>query len=288
MESNNIISGKMEKIASIFQNARETASGEKDLDKLVKVLASVDPEFVSIAFEGASMEIAQQSFSSESTLEKWFLYLKAAEAHAAQIYIGLGWAIAAEKKTDLSCLADADQSMLFRMWDGAGYFDGKLRQRQVVKGLARMDYIPGYAFRSYDQGLGRSLWYSTKGDPLKTAEIISTFPPARQVDLWRGIGIACSYVGGCDETILKMIATLSADNKLQLGIGAAMVAKSRSQAASMTKDLEKACTFFANMSAGEAMEITVKSDDEAGNSFDRWLTLMERGIRKKEELANKQ
>lgn len=280
MESYTIVAGNMENIKNIFQSARETAANQKDLNELVKLLQDTDREFLSVAFEGASMEIALKDFSEDLSMQKWLTYLDFAKSHAAQIFIGLGWAIAQEKKTGLLFLKDLDPGMLFRMWDGCGYFDGILRQRQVVKSQARLDYISEKDFRSYDQGLGRSIWYSTKGDPAKTSEIIATFPPARQTDLWRGIGIACSYVGGCDEKTLQSLLSFGGNNKTQLGIGAAMVAKSRFQANCMTPDIETACNVFCNMTAIEAMEIIVEADSEVYD-FENWLSGMVDAIEKK-------
>lgn len=275
MEMNDLIARKMENITTIFQNARETASKEKDLNELVKLLETTDHEFISIAFEGASMEIAQQDIAEDVSMQRWLEYLKLAEKHAAQIYVGLGWAIAATKQTDLSFLSKLDPSMIFRMWDGCGYFDGKLRQRQVLKGLARLEYIPLEYLKPYDQGLGRSVWYTCIGDPLKVSEMIKNFPAARQTDLWRGIGIACSYVGGCTEITLKTLMNLAGNDKMQLCVGSAMVAKSRIEAGSDTKNLEIACDLFCNVSAKEAMELTLKADEKAADSFDNWLSLME-------------
>jgi enediyne biosynthesis protein E3 len=282
---NTIIAKKMENITSIFQNARDTASKQKDLHELVKFLGIAKHEFISVAFEGASMEIAQQDFAEDPTMQKWFSYLKIAEKHAAQIYIGLGWAVAAEKRTDLSFLDKADPGMLFRMWDGCGYFDGKLRQRQVLKGTARLDYIPKECFRPYDQGLGRYIWYHCFGDPTKVSEIISTFQAERQPDLWRGIGIACSYVGGCEEKNLNALMIFAGEYKIQLSIGAAMVSKSRIQADCLTKDIETACRVFNKITPQTALKITLEADFETSGSFDPWLLQMEKKLNNANEIS---
>jgi enediyne biosynthesis protein E3 len=278
MEMNSIIAAKMENIKNIFQNGRENVSKQGDLNDLVKILSDSYPEFISVAFEGASMEIALKDFAIDHSMPNWKKFLMLANEHTAQIFIGLGWAVAQEKRTELDFVKDLEPGMLFRMWDGCGYFDGILRQRQVIKGQARLDYIPEINFNSYDQGLGRSIWYSTKGEPSKTAEIISNFPPARQSDLWRGIGIACAYVGGCEEERLKTLVSLAGNYETQLGIGAAMVAKSRIQSGSMTNDIETVCLAFANLSAQQAMKITLQADSAAIESFGSWLSFMHKEI----------
>lgn len=280
MEMNNPVAGKMENIKTIFQNARETAAKHRVLNELIKLLETADHEFLSVAFEGASMEIALNDFTGEPSMKNWISYLNLAHNHSAQIFIGLGWAIAQERRKELSFLKNLNPGMLFRMWDGCGYYDGILRQRQVIKSKVRLDYIPEEDFRSYAQGLGRSIWYNTKGDLAKAAEIISTFPTATQADLWRGIGIASSYVGGCSENTFQELLFLSGNNKIHLGIGAAMVAKSRIQANSITPDIEIACKTLCNMSAQDAMNITVNADSGA-NGFETWLSGMVAEIEKK-------
>lgn len=233
------IASRMETIKTGFQYGKETASKIENLDELINILGNDTSEFRSIVFEGASMELALKGFASGS-MEKWKSYLHKKQEHAAQIFVGLGWAIAQEKITDLSFINDCGDLMTMRTWDGAGYFDAVFRQRQTIKSQNRLEYIPLKEFSSYDQGMGRSLWYIAKGDTAKMSELIALFDASRKNDLWRGIGIACCYVGGSDETILKALLSLAGEHKNQLSIGGRLVAKSRIEANTMTQDVELA------------------------------------------------
>src|ERR1044071_7369080 len=85
----------------------------------------------------------------------------------------------------------------------------------------------------------------------------------RSIDLWRGVGIACSYVGGSDENILRKLFSSAQKNYVQLSIGAAMVAKSRTHANSITKDIELACNVWCNLSVQDPTLLAFKEESSA-------------------------
>lgn len=280
MSTNDFVASKMENIKNVFQDAKEYASKQEGLDELIGYLETKDPEFRSVAFEGASMELGLQDFLKNNSLKTWKTFMTRSKIHAPQVHIGLGWAIAQEKH-NTSVLNEIESNMLFRVWDGCGYYDGIFRQRQTIKSQNRLDYIPEKDFQAYDQGLGRSLWYICKGDESKIPGMIQPFPPTRHSNLWRGIGIACSYVGGCKSDKLNTLLSLSGKYRTQLGIGAALVAKSRLQSMLITKDIELACKIFCNLNLEEAMSATIKTEDLTNFAFESWLEKMEMEINKK-------
>ena len=53
------------------------------------------------------------------------------------------------------------------------------------------------------QGIGRRLWYTGKGDFEKVNLLINKFSESRKIDLWKGVGLACGYVGGIKAGILS-------------------------------------------------------------------------------------
>ncbi len=252
--SSEIIAAKMENIKTIFQSAQDNATKQNDIGELIKQLETIDSEFLSVGYEATSMELALKDFQSDESMKSWNTFVTLSKNHAPQVYVGLGWAIAKEKHVDKLFLDALNPEMRFRVWDGCGYFDGIFRQRQVIKNQSRLEYILENDFHSYDQGLGRSLWYICKGDENKIQEMVEAFATERHADLWRGIGIACSYVGGCEESALKKLIVSAKEHSAQLGIGATLVAKSRILSNCLTKDIELNCKIFRNMSAKEAME----------------------------------
>lgn len=275
----NIIEQKMEKIKSIFQVAKEHAS-TLEINQLINFLQATEKEFLPVAYEGAAMELALNDLTERDSIFKWKQLLDASKKYACQIYIGMGWAIAQQKKSELSFLDQLSHNMQFRLWDGCGYYDGIFRQRQSIKGQKRSEHIQPKDFQAYDEGVGRSIWYICKGDETKVKELITTFDKERHSDLWRGVSIACCFVGGFDENKLRALFVSSGEHKIQLRIGAAMVAKSRIEADCSTEDIELANQVFNGMSAIEAMKITVKNKTVQNFSFSTFIQQMENDLKK--------
>lgn len=283
--SSSIIAGKMENIKAIFQSAQDLVSKHENLSGLLSKLESENSEFLSVAYEAASMEFALMDFANGNSMQAWNAFMATSETHASQVHVGLGWAVAKEKPADLSFINNLYPRMQFRVWDGCGYYDGIFRQRQVVKNQLRPDYVPEKDLNAYDQGLGRSLWYSCKGDENKIPDMIRAFAPACHPDLWRGIGIACSYVGGCDKAALKALAGSAGKHSIQLGIGAAMVAKARVLSGCVTPDIALSCNEFCNTGIRDAMEMINKAETISDYSFGKFLGEMEKEILKVNEIA---
>ena len=275
-----IIGQKMEKIKTIFQKAQEQASKAEDINELIAFLQTTEKEFLPVAYEGAAMTLALNDFSEGDSISNWKQLLDSSKKYSCQIYLGMGWAVGQQKKSELPFLELLSRNMQFRMWDGCGYYDGIFRQRQSIKSKKRSENILPKDFQAYDEGLGRSLWYICKGDVAKVGEMLATFDLERHVDLWRGVSIACCFVGGFDENKLKELIVSSGEYKVQLGIGAAMVAKIRIEADCITDNVELANKVFNQLSAEEAMKITVKNKSVPNFSFSTFILQMESDLMK--------
>src|SRR5687767_13254631 len=94
---NSTIALKMENIKVIFQGAQENASKLQDISDLIKQLETTEKEFLSVAYEGAAMELALMDLSKGDSISVWRTFLDASEKHSPQVYIGMGWAVAKEK-----------------------------------------------------------------------------------------------------------------------------------------------------------------------------------------------
>ena len=271
---------KMDKIRMIFEYGKNIASIQKDSAILKRELNKTDIEFRSVGYEGASMAIALEDLSKGDTLNNWNLFLQNNSEHSTQLYIGLGWALAQQRKYSLAELKSFSPLMLVKVMDGSGYYDAVFRQRQTNKNQIVPDDIIQNGLFGYYQGIGRSLWYGSKGEVARIPEMISVFPAEYHSDLWRGVGIACSYVGGCDEIDLKTLFSLSLNNYKQLAIGAALVARSRIQAKTITIDIELNCRIWCNFSPEEAMQLTISTEPvsvlKTEDSFILWIKNMEK------------
>lgn len=263
-----------EKIQTIFFDTQLFYATHDDMTAFIEYLEKTEPEFRSIAYESASMSIAIKDFEAGTFPKGWFAFADGpALKHTAQVYVGLGWAIAKLNLPFLETLKKLNTQFYFRIADGCGYYDGSFRRRQTVLSQQLPAYLPAAALPMYDQGVGRSIWYSAKNDINKIQRMIQTFPVNRQAGLWRGIGIAVAYVGGCNDADLKILFQYAATNGLQLAYGAALAARSRIRATSMTTDTDRCSRLWFTLVAGE-IEINYSSwidqiEEKLSKSFEK-------------------
>jgi Protein of unknown function (DUF1702) len=95
--------------------------------------------------------------------------------------------------------------MVFRIFDGRGYYDGLFRARHSWKARRHPDDLHVPTLTPYYQGIGRSLLYNCQGKIENVCSIINAFPQERQQDLWRGVGLSASIIGGFDKENLNLI-----------------------------------------------------------------------------------
>jgi len=208
------IEENIETIVSTFQKGRELAESGISIDGLIAELNKFEIRYRSVAFEGASMGV-----SLTNDFEIWKNYAKLAEKHATQVYIGLGWAIA-EKQLNLpSYLAQIEPELQVKVLDGFGYWNGLFQRRATI----RTQQIPveiTLEFQSgFDQGVGRAIWYTTKGEVDKVLNIFNHFSKDRIANLWQGIGVALIYVGGCSNELTAELKSASGEFKINLEKG---------------------------------------------------------------------
>jgi len=230
---------RMETIRHLFIDTKSFCELNYDLNAIKNYLENIPPLFRSIAYESASMSIAVKSFEANNSLENWHPFSDGiAKNHRAQVYIGLGWAIAKQNLLFGAIVSKFDNALQCYVADGCGYYDGSFRQRQTILSQQLPVYLAVTLLPLYDQGVGRSLWYTYNADVDRIKNKVETFSAGRQPLLWKGIGIAVAYMGGCDDKLLKDIFESAGGCTVQLAEGAALAVKSRAEANATTNDTE--------------------------------------------------
>ena len=277
----NTITQKMDAIQNTFLRVQDIFFEAPDWKRHVAELESADIEFRSIAYESASMSIALDDLKQGEQLTNWLQFLnEAAPAHDTQVHVGLGWAFAQTLKNPIAYLPELNPMMRYRVLDGYGYYEGIFRRRRSIINHLKLQVEDTVASGALDQGIGRSIWYLNKGiiDDAKT--MIEDFAAERHKDLWRGLGIAIAYVGGCDEQTLQEIFSKSDSYKTQLATGAVMALVSRDAAKYISADTELACKIFCNKPAEQILELnySIKSklDLNADDAYAKWISELER------------
>jgi hypothetical protein len=273
MESHNDVMHQMEKIRYIFQHALYISTEQEDLSPKDH-LDNVDQEFRAVAYEGIAMGLAVKDFADRS-LKRWRNFVRSSDAcYAPHVHVGLGWAAAKQRLSSLMFLDILEPLMLARVFDGLGYYEGTFRAQQALTKKIYPDCVQAENFAAFDQGLGRSLWYSAQGNVEKIKDAVKSFEESRQAHLWRGVGVAAVFVGKYSENQLYELLEAASINKIQLGIGAAIVANARISTGTLSEDVEQACRMWCNVSADKAMKIIGNVGSQM-KSHQAWLDGME-------------
>lgn len=221
------IAKNIETVVSTFQKGRALSERELGLDELIAELNQFEPRYRSVAFEGASMGIALAN-----SLETWKAYEEKTAKHTTQIHVGLGWAIAEGQLNLASTLSKIEPEMKVKVLDGFGYWNGLFQRRATIRTQQIPENITAQNQPGFDQGVGRAIWYATKGDVAKVVNIINHFSEDRRPNLWQGIGVASTYVGGCSDDLIAELESTANEFQLNLEIGIEMAEESMKKAKS--------------------------------------------------------
>ena len=122
------------------------------------------------------------------------------------------------------------------------------------------------------------------------SNIVENFNEAWQADLWRGIGIAVAYVGGCDDAALKKIWEFAGMHHKQLACGAALVAKSRQDAKTSTNDTDRCSRlWFMHAEEPSTMQSSHYEDfklSDINNGYLNWVKQIEQEVANSFSVSN--
>jgi hypothetical protein len=225
-------------------------------EKLVPQLDLTPLELRGYAYEGAAMGL-----TGLDCVLPWKKRLRAYMAgpgapHIYMVHIGAGEALARLRRKPEPFIARLeDRTLCWLVMDGYGFHEGFFsRQRFVVDQLVPA-HLSSYGRRVFDQGLGRSIWFSAGADARAIATTIASFPAARQADLWVGIGVACAYVGGVERSTIEALRQAAGVHAPRLATGAAFVAKGRQRAGNLVPHTDLACQVLCGVSSLQAAQI---------------------------------
>lgn len=193
--------------------------------KLISRLNAIAPRYRSVAFEGAMYAKSLQGF--------WPMreFQKLVDKHGAQIAIGLGWAVAERDLHVSSYCSRVPKEHRTKVLDGMGFWYAMNQRRNTIRNQEYPAHLGLRQRLGFDRGVGRAVWYITNGKLDKILTIFSHFPDKRKGNLWQGIGIASTYVGGCTSDQVKelKIAAGPYRNRINKGIRQALLSMEEAQ-----------------------------------------------------------
>ncbi|RIV40263.1 DUF1702 family protein [Micromonospora radicis] len=211
----------------------------RDQWELERRLELVEPEMRGFAYEGAAMALTVlDALPGPRRHRARSLLAGPGRPHTFLTYIGIGFAMARLPrplwKKVLPDLSGTPYypTMSWLAVDGYGfdraYFetDRWVNRQELLPAYpwqGRADYFP----RAVDQGIGRALWFIHGARTAEVATAVRRFAPARQPDLWSGVGLAATFAGGADLTSLRTLVDAAGPEHAHLAQGAVFAAKAR-------------------------------------------------------------
>jgi hypothetical protein len=184
-------------------------------------------------------------------------YLKTGQAqHVYMIHVGAGWALARLGRSIQPFLDRRDPVLRWLVVDGYGFHQGYFHWQRHINNQELPRNMSGYAWRAFDQGLGRATWFVFGADVERIAAAVYRFAAHRQADLWSGVGLACTYAGKVSLADMRRLRDAAGQYCPQVAQGAAFAAKARLRADTMMDYTDQACRELCGMSALEAAQLT--------------------------------
>ncbi len=253
------VSERMDYIQKTFVETQRLFEKKQDTGNLISLLNTYDPEYRSVAYESASMEIGSIDLKEGLEMKNWKRFRQqSGKEHFFHVDIGLGWAFAKsgmQPDSYFESLTPVCRNMVF---DGIAYYNGLFKIRSTIRNQEIPSSIQEEDLHGFDQGLGRRLWYLAKGEVDALVDLLRAFPQKRQPDLWRGIGIACGYVGGTAKEDLEFLLNSSSSFRKQLRRGIVLATISRLASDSVTRDIERALLIICNKTITEIKTLSTK------------------------------
>ncbi len=246
----------LENIFNIVVEHFRVALEDSRFNVLVPRLNAIDPELRGFAYEGAGMGLM--------LLDIIFPWKKRVQTFLAgpgspyiyPVYVGMGLVLARLGKKPEPYISRLDPVIGWFAIDGYGFRAATFARHQYVEEQAIPTHLSRPALRVFDQGIGRSLWFSTGADIDRLAAIIAPFASERQPDLWCGVGFACAYAGGVDRTTIETLRTKVGEYRTHLARGAAVAAAARQRSGELMPHTELACEVLCGLSGHMAAQLT--------------------------------
>lgn len=247
----------LECVGMSFLKGYNLALEDQGIAALSESLEEIENEFRGFAYEGAAMALAMldRLIPWKKTRLQTFID-GPGSPHIFMVYVGAGWSLARLPFRSQEALAKPDPVLRWLEIDGYGFHEGFFHWPKSIKKQIRARRFTGYASRAFDQGLGRSLWFVEGTDAERIASTIRKFPDHRQADLWSGVGLACAYAGGADNSAAELLRRSACCYQNHLAQGAAFAAKTRQRAGNPTANTDRVCQSLCGVSADEAALIT--------------------------------
>lgn len=233
-----------------------------DQDELAARLNGLAPELRGIGYEGAGMglRLADALVPTRPRLQS-FVH-GPGQSYRCLVYIGAGMVQARLPHDPMRFVANLDPLTRWFAIDGYGFYDGFFRWKSTVTEQRRPRRLTGtgYATNAYDQGVGRSLWFSSGADVGRIRKTLAEFPAWRRPDLWSGIGLACAYAAGVlDRRAIEELIDVAGTNRSDVATGVAVATIFRAQSGLPAPHTDLASTIIWGVGADQVAALATEA-----------------------------
>ena len=223
---------------------------------LEMTLNTVSSELRGFAYEGAAMALALLDLLTPWRGDRLQQFLRGpGDTHIYKMHVGAGWAIA-RIPWGWTYFNKMDGLLRWLAVDGYGFHQGYFNWPKYITQQQLPNKLTAYQQRVFDQGLGRSLWFSKGAQVDLIISQIATFSTSRQSDLWSGLGLAAAYAGGVNEAELLRLKKSAGDYFPHFSQGVTFAAKTRLRAGNKAEQTEAACLLICELSLEQAAKLT--------------------------------
>jgi hypothetical protein len=273
---------RLQRIGEVFIAGFNRALRADAPVELYEHLDAVDADLRGFAAEGAAMgcAIGDAVMLGGHRLRTW---VDAADEFSYLTHVGAGWALGRvpwRRRAILRCLDPVHRWLAF---DGLGFHDAYFYAPRIACGWRRLQ--AGYAARTYDQGVGRAIWFIAGGNAERAIGLISNLSPARRSDLWAGLGLALAYAGGASPPALRSVARAAGSALPSLAQGAAFAAEAHARAHHMPAHTREAVRILSGLDAEDAVQLvrrvrtSLPPVESAGAPrYERWRATVQRAL----------
>ena len=208
----NQVAQHITEIMQVFRDTEMHFTDTSNINAILNLNKPKHPEFTSVVYEAIAMCLAKKNMhSTHVDLAEWQLFHTThRDLYNTQLLIGLGWALASNNLSmDNLSSYSFNETEISKIMDGSGYYFGLFRSRLTIKNALIPEIYEGVIPNGFDAGLGRSIYYHSKGNPASILNYLSNFQHERHPQLWSGIGTACVFVGGFTQEDLSTLLTQS-------------------------------------------------------------------------------
>lgn len=247
-------------LEAVVLSALEGYHATLDSSRLEKLIPQLDK--VALAMRGYAYEGAAMGLTGLDCMMPWKSRLQEyiegpGSPHLYMAHIGAGEALARlGRKPEPFINKMKDHTVSWLIMEGYGFHEGFFRRPRYVEAQAIPSHLSAYARRIFDQGIGRSIWFTEGAHIERVAAMIKTFLAERQANLWLGVGVGSTYVGGLERSQIEKLRQVAGSYANYMAVGAAFVAKGRQRAGNEVPHTDLSCEVLCGISAEEAAHQT--------------------------------